>query len=37
MTNKDLGDMYIFDNECLMVKSSSVVLFFMPEYDEIIE
>ena len=36
ITDKDLGDMYMYDSKCLMVKSSSVVIFFVPEWDDVI-
>jgi Cys-tRNA synthase (O-phospho-L-seryl-tRNA:Cys-tRNA synthase) len=37
MTDKDIGNMYIFNNECLMVSSSSIVQFFVKEWDDVIE
>ena len=33
----DLGQMYIFDDQALIVRSSNYILFFKQEYDEFIE
>jgi len=37
MTDKDLGTMFMFDNECLIVSSSGITIFFVKEWDDVIE
>jgi L-ribulose-5-phosphate 3-epimerase UlaE len=37
MTEKDLGNMYMFNNECLMVSSSNILQFFVKEWDDVTE